>query len=71
MIQLLMAIWLIPRNDVVHIHVADNTSFYRKTCFFVLSSLFGGKTILHLHAPYMGVLEKRSLRAIRNVCFQG
>ena len=49
------AIFLIPKmmfgKDIVHIHAAQNTSFYRKTVFFLLAKLLRKKVIVHLHAP--------------------
>ncbi len=47
-----MAVWLVPRCRIVHIHAAHNTSFYRKTVFFLMAKATARKTVLHLHAPY-------------------
>lgn len=42
---------LITRKiDVAHIHTSYGLSFYRKTFFIFLSSLFGVKTVLHFHS---------------------
>jgi glycosyltransferase involved in cell wall biosynthesis len=38
------------RIDVAHIHTSYGLSFYRKTFFIFLSSLFGVKTVLHFHS---------------------
>ncbi len=63
------AIWLIPGSDIVHIHAAHNTSFYRKTVFFLMARLTRRKTILHLHAPYPDDFRKRPLDVVSRWVF--
>ena len=48
---LLLAPNLMLKTDIVHIHAAQNTSFYRKTIFFLLAKLLRKKVIVHLHTP--------------------
>ena len=40
----------ISNYDIVHIHMASNASFYRKSVFIILSRLFRKKTIIHQHS---------------------
>ena len=67
--SLVMAIWLIPRSHIVHIHAAHKTSFYRKTVFFLIAKLTGRKTILHLHAPYPNDFWKFPLNIVSRWVF--
>lgn len=46
---LLLAPKLMLNADIVHIHTASRTSFYRKTLFFLMAKLLRNKIILHLH----------------------
>jgi glycosyltransferase involved in cell wall biosynthesis len=39
----------LPVADVVYIHCAAYTSFFRKSVFILLAALFGKQTILHIH----------------------
>ena len=49
----LRALFLAPKlmfnSDIVHIHTASRTSFYRKTVFFLLAKLLRNKIIVHVH----------------------
>ncbi len=63
------ALWLVPHSDIVHIHAAHNTSFYRKTAFFLIAKLTGKKTILHLHAPYPEDFRKLPLNVVSRWVF--
>jgi glycosyltransferase involved in cell wall biosynthesis len=45
----LRLLFLLPRVDVVHIHMAMDGSFWRKQIPFHLARLFRRKTIVHLH----------------------
>ncbi|WP_454827078.1 glycosyltransferase family 4 protein [Paraburkholderia xenovorans] len=38
------------RADVVHFHVSERGSFYRKFVLFLVSLLFGKRTVFHLHS---------------------
>lgn len=38
------------RVDVVHFHVSERGSFYRKFVLFLVSALFGKRTVFHLHS---------------------
>jgi len=42
-------LFLLPRVDVVHLHMAMYGSFWRKQIPFYMARLFGRKTIVHLH----------------------
>lgn len=55
---LVLAVCLIPRRDIVHIHASYRTSFCRKTVFVLLAKCFRKKTILHLHAPDSHAFDK-------------
>ncbi len=58
---------LLHRVALVHIHTASNTSALRKSCFAVLTILFGLPLIMHIHAgSYMRFVRSRP-RPIRAV----
>jgi len=38
------------KAELVHIHTASHTSFYRKSVSFFIAKLFGKRTILHIHS---------------------
>lgn len=61
----------IPRHDIIHIHAAWGTSFYRKTIFFAMAKCFGKKTILHLHAPDFHDFRQGLLRIVSQRVFSG
>ncbi|MFC1738963.1 glycosyltransferase family 4 protein [Planctomycetota bacterium] len=61
---LLFAPNLMLKTDIVHIHAAHNTSFYRKTIFFLLAKLLRKKVIVHLHAPSPKPFARRSLSLV-------
>jgi len=60
---------LAARSEIVHIHVAQNVSFFRKTPLFALAKLLGKKTMIHLHAPYPEDFERQPLRAVSKRVF--
>lgn len=39
----------VKKNDLVHIHMAERGSFYRKSIFVLLSKIFKRKIIVHFH----------------------
>jgi len=50
--------FLVPFYDLVHIHVADGISPFRKSFYLTLSRMYGKKVIVHLHSPSPGSLYK-------------
>ena len=48
-LAIIRAIVLIPKYDVIHIHMASNNSFNRKRYIYKLAKLFDKKVIIHLH----------------------
>jgi glycosyltransferase involved in cell wall biosynthesis len=51
---------LIPRAEIVHIHMALGASLYRKCAFFLLARLINRTTIVQLHSPdqqFIGLME--------------
>ena len=46
---ILKYISILPRYDIVHIHVAERGSFYRKSLYLLISKVFKKKSILHFH----------------------
>jgi len=46
---LLEYILCLNKYDIVHIHMAERGSFYRKSIYIIISKIFKKKTILHFH----------------------
>ena len=63
------------RNEIIHIHSASRSSFYRKSFFVLFSKLFRKKVILHIHGAEFkvfyhkesGLLMKWFVRRIMNL----
>lgn len=43
-------LFILPRYDLVHIHISEYPSLLRKMPFFIISKLFKKKTIIHFHS---------------------
>lgn len=54
-------------RDLVHIHISEQTSFFRKSFFFVLAKLAGKATILHVHAASSDRLFHRGYAGVVRV----
>lgn len=67
----LLSIMLFPiflkRNkiDLVHLHVAQNGSFYRKSLLLIIAKLLGTSVIIHLHASQFDQFYKSRSRLIK------
>jgi glycosyltransferase involved in cell wall biosynthesis len=71
-----LALLLTGQVGVVHIHTASNASFWRKSLFILLASIFGRSVILHVHGGgfadffnvQCGSLQQRYVRYIMRRC---
>lgn len=45
-----LALFLIPRYNIIHIHLSEVPSALRKTPFFILSKIYRKKVIIHFHS---------------------
>jgi len=54
---LIQFVVLAPFYDIIHIHVANNSSVKRKMIFFYLSKLYHKKILIHFHPPSPDVLS--------------
>ncbi len=60
-IAYIKALILIPKNDIVHIHMSSDNSFFRKRHFIRLAKAYHKKVIIHLHgSEFMTFYHKRS-----------
>ncbi|MEG2292883.1 MAG: glycosyltransferase family 4 protein [Carnobacterium sp.] len=53
--------------DLVHLHVAQNGSFYRKAILLLIAKLLGIPTIFHLHASQFDQFYKMKNKVIKRV----
>lgn len=40
---------IIPRYDIIHIHMSYGTSFYRKSIIILISKMYNKKVLIHMH----------------------
>lgn len=46
--------------EIIHIHMVQGGSFYRKSIFIMISKIMGVKTIVHLHASQFDIFYNKS-----------
>ncbi len=61
--------WLVIGRKIVHIHVSQKGSLYRKAFFLAFSKILNKKVIVHLHAADFDAFEKRLAKAVSRRLF--
>ena len=66
----------LPHYDIVHVNMASDASYYRKSVFVVMARVFGKKTVIHQHGGnfpefYERELSDRGRKCVKRVLSMG
>lgn len=60
----------VVRSKIVHLHVASNASYFRKSIFFYIAKLFNCKVIFHIHGgEFLKFYKSSNLLVRKNISF--